>query len=85
MALTETITEGTLKIPSAIMRAAGLQNGVKVAFRLEGTRIVIENANLAAWNELQNSMLGAAEEAGLTDEYALNTYLEEIRKEVRGY
>ena len=85
MALTGIIQDNKILIPQAVMRSAGLDNGSKVAFRIEGTRIIIENANIAAITELQNLMLGAAEEAGFADEKELQEYMLSIRKEVRGY
>ena len=85
MALTGIIKDNKLFIPQAVLTSAGLENGSKISFRIDGSKIIIENANIAAFTELQNLMLGAAEQAGFKNENELQDYLLSIRHELRGY
>lgn len=82
MALILTIKDSSVTFPASVLKGANLKEGSKVAVKLEGSRLVIENSFLAAWHDLQNDFLGAAEEAGFESEQDVIDYCKEIRREL---
>ncbi len=74
-------SKGQVTIPVEMRRKLGLKEGDKVVFFDEGDRIVIANAAMESFKELQKSFAGEAERLGLKDEDDVVAMVKEIRRE----
>jgi len=75
--------KGQVTIPIGVRRQLGLREGDKVIFMEKDNNIVLLNPNRLAWQELQKTFEGAAEEAGFRDEQDVVNYCKEIRREIQ--
>ena len=71
--------KGQVTIPIEIRKKLGLKEGDKVVFMEQGNNIVILNSNRLAFEELQQGMAGAAEQAGITSEQDVVDLVKGIR------
>ena len=71
--------KGQVTIPIEIRKKLGLKEGDKVVFMEQGSNIVILNSNRLAFEELQQGMAGAAEQAGITSEQDVVDIVKDIR------
>lgn len=76
---------GYITIPDSVRKKLNLKNGDKVGFIEENGRYYITNAAMQAFDNVIDAFAGAAKEAGFNSEEELQEYMQEIRKEVRGY
>ena len=77
-------------IPSLLSGAilypfAYLNTGNKIVIQEEDGRFYFDNAALVSFKRVENSFKGAAKDTGFDSEDAMQDYMLDIRKEVRGY
>lgn len=77
-------SKGQITIPVAIRNKLKLKTGDKVVIFEENGRFYLENAAMIAFNHVSEAFEGEALKAGFKDEKAMQEYMKEIRKEVRG-
>jgi AbrB family looped-hinge helix DNA binding protein len=75
-------SKGQVTIPVEMRKQLGIKEGDKVVFINNGKSIIIVNAAMAAFNELQEAFRGEAERVGLKDEDDVTAMVKEIRKEM---
>ncbi len=78
-------SKGQITIPIAVRNKLKLKNGDKVVIFEENGRFYLENAAMLAFNRVEKAFQGVAEEIGYSTEEEMQEYMQEIRKEVRGY
>jgi AbrB family looped-hinge helix DNA binding protein len=72
---------GQVTIPLAMRRQLGIKEGDKVVFYNEGNHIVIANAAMEAFTELQKAFEGEADRLGLKNEDDVTDMVKKIRRE----
>lgn len=77
--------KGQITIPLSIRKALKLKTGDKIIIQEDNGRYYFDNATLVAFENAEQAFAGQAEEAGFTNEAEMQAYMEDIRKEVRGY
>ncbi|MBZ4654221.1 MAG: regulator [Peptococcaceae bacterium] len=82
MELARLSSKGQITVPIEIRKKLNLKEGDKVLFFEEDGKIVVANASLMAFKELQSSMMGEAEKQGFKSDNEINEYVKEIRKEL---
>jgi AbrB family looped-hinge helix DNA binding protein len=74
-------SKGQVTIPIEMRRQLGIKEGDKVLFINNGKNIILANAAIAAFNELQEAFAGEAERLGLKNEDDVVAMVKEIRRE----
>jgi len=74
-------SKGQVTIPAAMRRQLGLKEGDNVLFINNGENIILANAAMAAFSELQEAFAGEADRLGLKDEQDVVNMVKEIRRE----
>jgi len=74
-------SKGQVTIPIDMRRQLGIKEGDKVVFFNEGNRIVIANAAMEAFADLQKAFIGEAKRVGLKNEDDVAAMVKEIRRE----
>ena len=82
MDLARVSSKGQVTIPIEIRRMLGIKEGDKVVFTQKDGEIVLLNANRLAFQQFQNSMVGAAAEAGITSEQDVVDIVKEVRRQM---
>ena len=82
MDLARVSSKGQVTIPIEIRRQLGIKEGDKVVFTQKDGEIVLLNANRLAFEQFQNSMAGAAVEAGITSEQDVVDIVREVRRQM---
>lgn len=85
MEITKLSDKGQITLPIAIRKKLQLKAGDKVVILEENGRFYMENSALMAFSKVANDFKGATIEAGFNSEDEMQDYMQEIRKEVRGY
>ena len=85
MEITKLSDKGQITLPISIRKKLQLKAGDKVVILEENGRFYMENSALMAFSKVANDSKGAAIEAGFNSEDEMQDYMQEIRKEVRGY
>ncbi|MCI8428472.1 MAG: AbrB/MazE/SpoVT family DNA-binding domain-containing protein [Lachnospira sp.] len=85
MEITKLSDKGQITLPISIRKKLQLKAGDKVVILEENGRFYMENSALMAFSKVANDFKGAAIEAGFNSEDEMQDYMQEIRKEVRGY
>ncbi len=79
-------SKGQITLPKKVREALGVQYGDKIVIQQEADgRFYFDNAALVVFSRVADDFKGAAEEAGFEDEEALQDYMKDVRKRVRGY
>ena len=78
-------SKGQITLPPAILKALKLKTGDKIIIQEDNGKYYFDNATRAAFENVNQAFADQAEEAGFTTEADMQAYMEEIRKEVRGY
>ena len=78
MEITKLSDKGQITLPISIRKKLQLKAE-------ENGRFYMENSALMAFSKVANDFKGAAIEAGFNSEDEMQDYMQEIRKEVRGY
>jgi len=73
--------KGQVTIPIEMRRQLGIKEGDKVLFVNNGKNIIITNAAMAAFAELQEAFAGEAERLGLKNEDDVVTMVKDVRRE----
>jgi AbrB family looped-hinge helix DNA binding protein len=73
---------GQVTIPTDIRKKLSLKAGDNVAFIEKDGNIILLNSNRMAFEEYQQGMKGAAEEAGFLNEQDVVDYVKQIRREI---
>ena len=73
--------KGQVTIPVDMRRQLGIKEGDKVLFINNGKNIIITNAAMAAFSELQEAFAGEAERLGLKSEDDVVALVKEVRRE----
>lgn len=85
MEIAKLSSKGQITIPISVREALKLKPGDKIVIQEESGRFYFDNAALVAFTRVEQEFSGAAAEAGFSNEEEMQTYMKEIRKEVRGY
>ena len=85
MEIAKLSSKGQITLPIAVRQALKLKTGDKVVIQEENGRYYFDNASLVAFSRIEREFDGEAERAGFNTEADMQTYMQEIRKEVRGY
>ncbi len=85
MEITKLSDKGQITLPISIRKKLQLKAEDKVVILEENGRFYMENSALMAFSKVANDFKGAAIEAGFNSEDEMQDYMQEIRKEVRGY
>ena len=85
MEITKLWAKGQIIVAIFIRKKLQLKAGDKVVILEENGRFYMENSALMAFSKVANDFKGAAIEAGFNSEDEMQDYMQEIRKEVRGY
>ena len=85
MEVAKIMNDGQIRIPLAVRKALQLKDGDKGAIREENGRFYLENSAKVAFEKAIKAFEGVAKEAGFEDEDAMQAYMLEVRKQVRGY
>ena len=73
------MSKGQVTIPKEVREVLGVQSGDKVTFIVDGTTVRVVNAAQYAMRLLQEEMRGEAEQAGLTSEDDVATFVSSMR------
>ena len=65
--------------------STNVKAGDKVVILEENGRFYFENSAMLAFKHVEEAFAGEAEKAGFKTEEAMQEYMKEIQKEVRGY
>ena len=74
-------SKGQVTIPVEMRRQLGIKEGDRVVFFNEGNRIIIVNASMDAFTELQRAFTGEAERLGIKSEDDVVSMVKEIRRD----
>ena len=77
--------KGQITIPINVREKLNLKSGDKIVIQEENGRFYFDNAARVAFMRVEKAFEGEAAKAGFKDEEDMQSYMREIRKEVRGY
>lgn len=80
MELAKITAKGQITIPKDIREKMNLRTGDKILFFEKDDKFFLQNSNSVALAEFQNSMKGAAEEAGFKTPDDVVKYINQMRK-----
>lgn len=78
-------SKGQITIPISVRKRLKLKSGDKIVIQEENGRFYFDNAAYVAFARVAEAFEGAAEQAGFKSEEDMQEYMQDIRKEVRGY
>ncbi len=85
MEVAKVSSKGQITIPVSIRNKLKLKTGDKVVILEENGRFYFENSALMAFKRVEEAFAGEAQKAGFQTEADMQTYMNQIRKDVRGY
>jgi AbrB family looped-hinge helix DNA binding protein len=74
-------SKGQVTIPVEMRRQLGIKEGDKVVFINDGKNIILANAAMVAFTELQEAFVGDSERIGLKDGQNTIKMVKEIRRD----
>ena len=81
MVLAKVTSKGQVTVPREIREKLNLNEGTKILFyQNELGQVVIENANIKVFHDIQNAMNGEAEKAGIYTEDDVVKLVKDIRR-----
>lgn len=83
MSIAKVTSQGQITIPADIRRLLGIQPGGKVVFIQDGDRVMMANATIEAFAQMQRAFVGEAERLGLKDEQDVVDLVKQVRAERR--
>jgi AbrB family looped-hinge helix DNA binding protein len=83
MEIAEVTSKGQITIPQGIREKLSLRKGDKVIFFEENGKIFFQNSNSVVLSTFQQSMEGAAKEAGFDGPDDVTEYIKQLRKSRR--
>ncbi len=84
MSVAKVSSQGQITIPADIRKRLGVQPGGKVVFIQDGDRVMIANATIEAFEQMQRVFAGEAERLGLKTEQDVVDLVRQVRAERRG-
>ena len=78
------MSKGQITIPVDIRRNMRLSTGDRVALIYENNRVILMNPAIYAMEQLQQSVAGDWEAAGINSQEDLDNLMREVREEVEG-
>jgi len=78
------MSKGQITLPIDIRRNMRLSTGDRVALIYENNRVILMNPAIYAMEQLQESMAGEWEKAGIHSQEDLDALMYEVREEVEG-
>lgn len=78
-------SKGQITIPVSVRNRLNLKAGDKIVIFEENGRFYFENSAMLAFKRAEKAFEGVAESVGFRTEGEMQDYMQEIRKEVRGY
>ena len=76
------MSKGQITLPIDIRKRMNLSTGDRVAVIYENDRVILMNPAVYAMEELQKSMAGEWEKAGINSQEDLDALMREVREEV---
>jgi antitoxin PrlF len=83
MSVAKVTSQGQITIPADIRKKLGIQPGSKVVFIQDGDRVMITNATMEAFEQMQKAFASDAERLGLKDEQDAVDLVKQVRAERR--
>ncbi len=83
MSIAKVTSQGQITIPADIRRRLGIQPGGKVVFIQEGDWVLMTNATMEAFRQMQDAFAPEAERLGLKDEQDVVDLVRQVRAERR--
>ncbi len=83
MSIAKVTSQGQITIPADIRRLLGIQPGGKVVFIQDGDRVMMANATIETFAQMQRAFAGEAERLGLKDEQDVVDLVKQVRAERR--
>lgn len=77
-------SKGQITIPVSVRKKLKLKTGDKIVIFEENGRFYLENSAMLAFKRAEEAFAGEAQKAGFQTEEAMQEYMREIQKEVRG-
>ena len=84
MSVAKVTSQGQITIPADIRKLLGIQPGGKVMFIQNGNRVMMANATVEAFEQMQAAFAPEAERLGLKDEQDVVDLVRQVRAERRG-
>ena len=78
------MSKGQITLPIDIRRNMRLSTGDRVALIYENDRVILMNPAVYAMEQLQQSLTGEWEKAGVNSQEDLDRLMREVREEVEG-
>ena len=76
-------SQGQITIPADIRKLLGVQPGGKVVFIQDGNRVMMANATIEAFEQMQTAFAPEAERLGLKDEQDVVNMVKQVRAQRR--
>lgn len=83
MSIAKVTSQGQITIPADIRKLLGVRPGGKVVFIQEGNRVMMANATVEAFEQMQRAFAPEAERLGLKDEQDVVDLVKQVRRERR--
>lgn len=84
MSIAKVTSQGQITIPADIRRLLGIQQGGKVVFIQNGNQVMMANATIEAFEQMQAAFAPEAARLGLRDEQDVVNLVKQVRAERRG-
>lgn len=78
-------SKGQITIPVSVRNKLNLKTGDKIVIFEENGRFYFENSAMLAFKHAETAFAGEAQKAGFATEDDLQEYMQDIRREVRGW
>lgn len=83
ISIAKVTSQGQITIPADIRKLLGVQPGGKVVFIQDGSRIMMANATVEAFEQMYSAFAPEAERLGLKDERDVVNLVKQVRAERR--
>lgn len=83
MSIAKVTSQGQITIPADIRRLLGIQPGGKVVFIQDGSRVLMANATIEAFEQMQAAFAPEAERLGLKNDQDAVDLVKSVRAERR--
>lgn len=83
MSVAKVTSQGQITIPADIRKRLGIRPGSKVVFIQDGERVLMANATIEAFEQMQQAFAGEARRLGLRDEEDVVNLVKQVHAEQR--
>ncbi len=83
MSVAKVTSQGQITIPADVRKKLGIRPGSKVIFIQDGDRVMMANATIEAFEQMQKAFAGEAERLGLKNEQDVVNLVKQVRAERR--